>query len=192
MFNGLPDSAISSVLSDLKRSRRATTEQILIVIQSVTERPARRILLSYAPPSYREAVESGKSWALIGQAAEKVSEGKHSAAYLMLKEALELEPDHVEARLQMAYLMRKLGRLAPWVDRELRIICGGHNASVRLNVPKDADSQFIAGRLAQLGGDAKAAERLYTDLLKESPDHSDAKAALKELRDSNPDLSIGP
>ena len=83
-----------------------------------------------------------------------------SEAETLLREAIRLDPAYAEARIDLARKLAETGRVAE-AESQIEVALGLR--------PDDAEALFVAARIAELGGRAEGARRLYLRFLAVAP-----------------------
>lgn len=175
--------ALPKIMGNLVYVGNPDTEAICAAIQKVTGIEFKPMLMSYVPEQVRKGMASGEAARLVAQAEEQVKAKKWQDAAASLRQALEMTPDDVNARLNLAWIEREFGRRK---DSELQVfllagLLKQQQYKFSVFVPA-VEANYVMGRLAILMGNLQAARQFLEPVLQYKPDHADAKRAIDEVR----------
>jgi len=175
--------ALSKIMGNLVYIGNPDTEAICAAIQKVTGIDFKSTLISYVPEEVRKGMASGEAARLVAQAEQQVKVKKWEDAAASLRQALEMTPDDVNARLNLAWIEREFGRRK---DSELQVfllaaLLKQQPYKFSVFVPA-IEANYVMGRLAILMGNLQAAKQFLEPVLAYKPDHADAKRAMEEVR----------
>ncbi len=177
-----PD-ALPKIMNILNYSGNPDSDAICAAIQKVTGTDFKPTLMSYVPDDIRKGIASGGAAKLIAKAEEQVKAKKWQDAAASLRQALEMTPDDVNARLNLAWIEREFGERK---DSELQVflvagLCKQQKYSFHL-YESAIEGNYVSGRLAILMGNLEAAKQFLAPVLQYKPDHADAKRAMDDVR----------
>jgi tetratricopeptide (TPR) repeat protein len=181
--------ALAKVTAKLKGGRSPDTDKICAAITEVTGRDAKSILLDYVPDYVRAGLKSGEPESLRKDALQKLHARDYAGGAKLLSRLLEMTPSNVNARLDLAWAMRKSGAPRPESERMITIAVNVLQCSEvgRFELcASDADSKYVVGRALQVAGDKQKAKVRFDEVLRLDPSHADAQSALKELEGESP------
>jgi hypothetical protein len=175
--------ALPKIMGSLNYVGNPDTEAICAAIQKVTGSDFKPTLMSYVPDEIRKGIASGEATKLIAKAEGQVKAKKWQDAAASLRQALEMTPDDVNARLNLAWIEREFGQRK---DSELQVflvagLCKQQKYSFHLFV-YSVEGNYVSGRLAILMGNLEAAKQFLEPVLQYKPNHADAKRAMEEVR----------
>lgn len=175
--------ALPKIMGNLVYVGNPDTDAICAAIQKVTGIDFKPTLMSYVPEEIRKGIASGEAARLIAKAEEQVKAKKWEEAAASLQQALEMTPDDVNARLNLAWIEREFGRRK---DSELQVfllagLLKQQQYKFSVFVPS-IEGNYVMGRLAILMGNLQAAKQFLEPVLAYKPDHADAKRAMEEIR----------
>ncbi len=175
--------ALAKIMSGLNYTGNPDTELICEAIQKATNTDFKPILMSYVPQNIRDGIASEEAPRLVEKASKLAGEKKWADAASALRLALDMNPQDVNARLNLAWIERELGDLR---DSELQVFLTAgllkqqkHSFSL---FEGTIEGMYVSGRLAILMGNLEAAKQFLEPVLQLKPDHADAKRAMDDIR----------
>ncbi|MCE5314156.1 MAG: hypothetical protein ABFD49_11940 [Armatimonadota bacterium] len=186
IISGLLDKNGAQVLPQIMRevnfNPNADTDAICAAIKKVTGKDFMSVLLDYVPSGVREGIKSNDAPKLTKRAEELVAEKKLNDASDKLRKALEMTPQDVNARLNLAWIERETGNR---FDSEIQIFLTARlltkgNYSFHL-YGDSLEGNYVLGRLAILMGNIEYAKKFLQPILAANPNHEDAKEAMGEI-----------
>lgn len=183
MLGGNRGKTLARIISEIKYNANADTNMICEAIKKVTGTDFKKTLMTYVSQDIRDGISSGKAKKLIAQAEKLVQEKKWKDAATKLRRALQMAPDDVNARLNLAWIEREFGER---IDSEIQVftaarLLGQAKYSFSLFAPS-LEGNYIVGRLAILLGNLEYARKLLEPVLAAKPDHVDARRAMAEIK----------
>ncbi len=174
--------ALPKIMAQLNYIGNPDTNAICDAIKKVTNTDFETTLLTYVPKNIAEGITSEQSPKLIEKAEKLALEKKWAEAEAALRLALEMDPQNANARLNLAWIDRELGKR---LDAELQVflmpgIIEKEKHSFHL-FDATVEGNYVCGRLAILMGNLEAAKQFLTPVLELKPDHIDAKKAMEEI-----------
>ena len=173
---------LPKIMSDLNYRGNPDTNVICEAINKATGKDSLALLLSYAPKSVRDGIKSKDAAKLASEAEKLVGEKQWSEAVHRLKSLLQISPNDVNARLNLAWIERMTGDR---FDSELQIfMCAALLKEEKYSFHLYAQSlegNYTVGRLAILLGNLESARQFIEPIIKLKPDHADAKRAMEEI-----------
>jgi len=175
--------ALAKIMGGLNYVGNPDTDAICAAIKKVTNTDFKPVLLGYVPEEVRSGIASGESARLVTKAEGQVQAKKWQDAAASLRQALEMAPDDVNARLNLAWIEREFGERK---DSELQVflvagLLRQQKYSFHLFV-SSIEGNYVSGRLAIMMGNLEAARQFLEPVLQYRPDHADAKRALDDVR----------
>lgn len=174
---------LPKVMAELNYNTGANTETICAAFQKTTGLDLKKKLLEYVPADVRAGMESGQAAELIDQARKLAEDKQWVQAAGKLRAALQMTPEDVNARLNLAWLLREAGERT---DSEIqvflsaRLLTKGHYSFSLFE--GSVEGNYVLGRLAILLGNLEYARKFLDTVLAIKPDHADAKRAMDEIR----------
>lgn len=170
------------IMGNLNYSGNPDTEAICRAITRATGRDFTPVLMEYVPDDIREGIKSGEAEKLCKRAEELVGKKEWAKAADSLRRALQMTPQDVNARLNLAWIERLTGER---LDSEVQVfLCAALLEQTKYTFHLYAPSiegNYILGRLAILMGNLESARQFLDSVLAYKPDHKDAKRALAEI-----------
>ena len=175
--------ALPKIMADLNYSGNPDTDAICAAIQKATGTDFKPTLMTYVPEEVRADIASGQAAKLVAKAEASVKAKKWQDAATALRQALEMTPDDVNARLNLAWIEREFGERK---DSELQVfmvagLLRQQKYSFHMFV-YSVEGNYVMGRLAILMGNLQAARQFLEPVLQYKPNHADAKRAMEEIR----------
>ncbi len=173
---------LPKIMIEINYNTAADTQLICDVIKKVTGKDAFAALMDYVPADIKKGADSGEAPKLIAEAEKLTKEKKWNEAADKLRRALQMNPNDVNARLNLAWLEREVDRN---VDAELQVFLVSSllkkgDYSFKL-FATSIEGNYILGRLAILMGNLEYARKFLEPVLALNPDHKDAKRALAAI-----------
>jgi tetratricopeptide (TPR) repeat protein len=173
---------LPAIMKEINFNPNTDTDTICKAIKKVTGKDFKSVLLEYVPEDIREGIKSNEAPKLIKHAQELVTEKKIGDAADKLRMALEMNPEDVNARLNLAWLEReKDNRLESEIQIFItaRLLTKG-NYSFHL-YGESLEGNYVLGRLAILMGNIEYAKKFLQPILDADVSHADAKRAMDEI-----------
>lgn len=173
---------LPAIMKEINFNPNADTNTICAAIKKVTSKDFKSTLLEYVPADIRDGIKSNDAPKLIKHAQELVTDKKINDAAETLRKALEMNPEDVNARLNLAWLEREKGnRLESEIQTFItaRLLTKG-NYSFHL-YGESLEGNYVLGRLAILMGNIEYAKKFLQPILDADPNHADAKRAMDEI-----------
>ncbi|MHB9037526.1 MAG: tetratricopeptide repeat protein [Armatimonadota bacterium] len=171
------------IMKEVNYNPNADTDAICAAIRKVTNKDFKSILLDYVSSDIREGIKSGEAPKLIKRAEQLVAEKKWSDAADRLRKALDMNPQDVNARLNLAWIERETGDR---LDSEIQIFVTARlltDGKHKFHLYGDSlEGNYVLGRLAILMGNIEYAKMLLQPVLDANPEHTDAKRAMGEVK----------
>lgn len=169
---------LARILMDIKFKGNPDTEAISQVISKVTGVDFKSRLSKYVPDKVRTA----DTKRLFAQAEKLAQEKNWTEAAKRLQTLLESAPEDVNARLNLAWMLRQKSQ---WAESEMQVFTASallrqKEYSFHLIVPS-LEGNYVLARLAILVGNLETAQQLLEPVLKANPNHRDAKRAMQEI-----------
>lgn len=174
---------LPKVMADLNYNTGANTETICAAFQKAAGVDLKSKLMEYVPADVRAGIDSGRAAELIEQARKLAEDKQWAQAVDKLRAALQMTPEDVNARLNLAWLLREAGERT---DSEIqvflsaRLLTKGHYSFSLFE--GSVEGNYVLGRLAILLGNLEYARKFLDTVLAIKPDHADAKRAMDEIR----------
>jgi tetratricopeptide (TPR) repeat protein len=171
------------IMNELNYRGNPDTDTICVAIKKITGVDFKNVLLSYVPDNVRSGIVSGEEKKLTAKAESLTQNKKWSKAATTLRAALEMAPDDVNARLNLAWIEREINEQQ---DAELQVFLSAallkqQKYSIHLYTYA-TEGYYVMARLGIMRGDLKFAKELLTTVLQINPDHKDAKRAMDEIK----------
>ncbi len=175
--------ALPKIMNQLNYVGNPSTDAICAAIQKVTGTDFKPMLMDYVPASVRTGIGSGEAAKLTAKAEELVGQKKWKESADALRQALSMNPEDANARLNLAWIEREVGERR---DGEIQIFL----TAALLKQQKYSfhmyayavEANYAMGRLAILTGDLQSAKRFLEPVLQFKPNHADAKQAMEDIR----------
>ncbi len=184
ILGGNRSDKLARIVKSLKYNPADDSATICEAIKRETGDDPQPKLMAYVPKNVKDGIESGEPKKLVSQAEKLVQEKKWSQAADKLRLALQMTPEDVNARLNLAWVEREFGER---LDSELQVFLTAgllklkpQHYAIHLFV-SSVEGNYINGRLAILLGDLDSARRFLEPVLQLKPDHKDAKRAMEEV-----------
>lgn len=177
---------LPAIMKEVNFNPNADTDTICTAIKKVTGKDFKNILLDYVPADIRNGIKSNDAPKLAKRAEELVGEKKLVDAADRLRKALEMNPQDINARLNLAWIERETGDN---LDSEFqtfitaRLLTKG-NYSFHL-YGDSIEGNYVLARLSILMGNIEYAKKLLQPVLLANPNHADAKRAMEEIKKLN-------
>lgn len=173
---------LPKIMREVNFNSDADTDTICNAIKTVTGTDFKSVLLTYVPVDVRNGIGTDAPKKLCARAEELVQEKSWSDASEKLRMALQMDPQDVNARLNLAWIEREAGQK---LDSEIQIFLtarllnnGKHSFHLYGN---SLESNYILARLSMLMGDVNSAKQLLSTILESKPNDPDAKRAIAEI-----------
>lgn len=183
MLGGNRGKMLARIISEIKYNANANTDAICEAIKKVTGTDFKKTLMTYVPQDIRDGINTGEAKKLIAQAEKLAQEKKWKDAAAKLRRALQMTPEDVNARLNLAWIEREFGER---IDSEIQVftaarLLGQEKYSFSLFAPS-LEGNYVVGRLAILLGNLEYARKFLEPVLEAKPDHADARRAMAEIK----------
>jgi len=174
---------LPKIMDQIKYVGNPDTDTICAAIKKVTGADFKATLMTYVPQDIREGMASGESNKLVSKAEAFVGQKKWQDAVDALRRSLQIAPDDVNARLNLAWIEREVKERQ---DSEIQVFLTAallkqQKYSFHMFAPS-IEGNYVMGRLAILMGDLGSAKKFLEPVIEYAPDHQDAKKALEEIR----------
>lgn len=167
------------IMGNIKYNGNANTDEICETIKKITGKEAKSMLLGYVPQNVKDSDPKK----LIAQAEALAKEKKWAESAAKLRLALQMTPEDVNARLNLAWLEREDGER---LDSEIQIFLAARllqQAKYTFHLfVGSVEGNYVCGRLAILLGNLESAKQFIEPVLALKPDHADAKRAMDDIR----------
>ncbi len=176
------EQTLPKIMGDLKYNSGADSEIICTAISKVTKTDAMAELMQYVPQTTREGISSGQAAKLLEDAKRLTNEKKWDEAEKALTAALEMKPEDLNARLNLAWVDREVGEKLH-SEKQIFLVAKlikDENYTLTMFWP-GVEQTYVLARLADLIGQTYYAKGLYEQVLSEKPGHEDAKRGLRDL-----------
>jgi len=174
---------LPKIMSGVNYNSNADIETICTAIKKATEKDFKPIILTYVPNDIRSGMQSGEAAKLIKQAEAQVQEKKWGDAANKLRRALQMTPEDVNTRLNLAWIEREVNER---LDSEVQVFIAARllkpGSSSFHMLAESVEGNYVLGRLAILLGDIGSAKKFIEPVLALKPDHQDAKRAMEDIR----------
>ena len=173
---------LPKIMREVNFNPNADNKAILQAIKKITGRDFEPTFMSYVPSNIRSGIKSGQAKSLLAKAEKFTNEKKWAEAASNIQLALQMVPDDVNARLNLAWLQRESGmRLSSELQVFLaaRLIRQGQHKFHMY--AESIEGNYIMGRFAIMMGNLEFAKKILTPVVELKPDHQDAKRALEEI-----------
>ncbi|MEN6357509.1 MAG: tetratricopeptide repeat protein [Armatimonadota bacterium] len=173
---------LPAIMKEVNFNPNADTDTVCSAIKKVTGKDFKSILLGYVPADIRDGIKSNDAPKLTKRAEELVGEKKLVDAADRLRKALEMDPQDINARLNLAWIERETGDS---FDSEFqtfitaRLLTKG-NYSFHL-YGDSIEGNYVLARLSILMGNIEYAKKLLQPVLLANPNHADAKRAMEQI-----------
>ena len=177
------DKTLPDIMGNLKYAGNPGTDAICAATDKATGKNCRNELLAYMPQDVRKGIESGE-WEQLNKEAEDLAmEKKWEDAVAKLRLSLAMNPEEVNALLNLAWLEREVGeRLNSEIDVFLcAALLEQDQYSFHMYAPT-IEGHYVMARLAILLGNLEYAKKFLEPVLKLDPEHEDAKRAMAEIQ----------
>lgn len=174
---------LPAIMKEINFNPNADSNTICAAIKKATGKDFKSVLLGYVPADIRDGIKSNEAPKLTKRAEELVGEKKLVDAADRLRKALEMDPQDVNARLNLAWIERETGDN---LDSEFqtfitaRLLTKG-NYSFHL-YGDSLEGNYVLARLSILMGNVEYAKKLLQPVLLANPNHADAKRAMEEVK----------
>ena len=183
LLGGNRSGALAKIVGDIKHDPSADSDVICAAITKITATDSKKTLLSYVPVDIKAGIASGEAKKLISQADKLAQDKKWKESEAKLLRALEMTPNDLNTRLNLAWIERELGDR---LDSEIQVF-----TAARL-LKKDSYSfhlfasslqgNYVLARLSILLGNLEYARKFIEPVLAANPNDDDAKRALEEIK----------
>jgi hypothetical protein len=174
---------LAKIVSEAKYSDNPDTNAILAAIKKAAGTDLKKTLMTYVPADVRHGMETGGAKKLASQAEKLVQEKSWKAAADKLRAALQMTPDDLNMRLNLAWIEREI---PDRTDSEMQVFIASRlvrqkDYSFHMYAPS-IEGNYILGRFALLVRNLDMAKQFLEPVVQLKPDHEDAKRALEEIR----------
>lgn len=174
---------LPKIMSECKYGSNPDSNTICEKITKVTGRDFKDVLATYVPADIKSGKEAGENKKLVADAEKLVLEDKWEPAVEKLRRALQIDPEDFNARLNLAWAEREAGER---FDSEIQIFLAASlfkKQSYKFHLFKpSAEGNYVIARLAIMLGNLEFAKQVLEPVLKDHPDHQDAKRAMEEIK----------
>ena len=174
---------LPKIMSEVNYSSNINTDIICKAAEKVTGRNFKAALLAYVPKDIKEGIESGEATELASRAEALVQKKEWQAAVETLRRALQMTPDDLNLRLNLACAEREIGER---LDSEFQVFVVAallKQGSQSFHLFDDTlEGRYVLARLAILVGNLESAKVFLQPLIEQKPDHQDAKRAIEEIQ----------
>lgn len=174
---------LSKIMSETKYGNNPDTGTICEKITKVTGKNFKDLLDGYVPDDIKAGIRVGENRKLVADAEKLALEKKWEPASEKLRRALQMSPEDVNARVNLAWIEREMGER---LDSEIQVFLAAsllkqQAYQFHLFAPS-AEGNYVAGRLCILLGNLEYAKKFLEPVLQANPDHQDAKRAIEEVK----------
>lgn len=184
---------LPKIMAELKYAG-SDNEAICNTIKKVTNRDFKPYLLSYVPDDIKDGIAAKEPEKLAKKAEQLVREKKWNEAAEATRRILEMAPADVNARLNLAWLLRETEDTRHESEMQVflaaRLLDKGQY-SFKLYAGT-IEGNYILGRLAILLGNFEYARKFIEPVLALDPNHNDARRAMAEIKKTEEKLGIKP
>lgn len=173
---------LPKIMNELNYRGNPDTDTICAAVKKITGVDFKNVLLNYVPSNVRKGMASGEEKKFTAKAESLAQDKKWSEAVTTLRSALEIVPDDVNARLNLAWIEREINESQ---DAELQVFLSAallkqQKYSIHLYAYA-TEGYYVMARLGIMRGDLQFAKELLTTVLQIDPEHKDAKRAMDEI-----------
>lgn len=177
------DTVLPKIMSELNYIGNPDTNKICEAIKKITSKDFMPTLLTYVPNDIREGKQSGEAKKLYDECQSLVKNKKWADTVVKLRKVLDMTPDDVNIRLDLAWTEREINER---LDSEIQIFTAAallkqEKHSFSLLAPS-IEGNYVLARLAILMGDIQSAKLFLKPVLEIRPSHADAKKAMDEIK----------
>lgn len=183
LLAGANAKALPQIVSSLSFAANPDTDAICAAVKKATNTDLMPTLMTYVPQNVQDGIKSGEASKLIAKAQASLDEKKWQDAAASLKLALEMTPNDVNARMNLAWIEREYG---DFYDSEIQVFLTAallkqenYSFSFYKNV---VEGDYVLARLAIMMGDLKTAKERLEAVLYYKPKHVDAKRAMEDIK----------
>ncbi len=174
---------VPKIMGYLGYNSNADNDEICSAIQKATNSDFKSVLDSYVPQDIRDAVKAGEPKRLLEKAKKLAAQNKWAEARTNIRQVLDMTPEDVNTRLNLAWLDREQRQDR---DAEVQILLSARllkqqKYSFHLFAPT-IEGQYVMGRLSLLIGDVESAKKSFQTVLQIDPNHNDAKISMDEIK----------
>ncbi|MEN6584177.1 MAG: tetratricopeptide repeat protein [Armatimonadota bacterium] len=173
---------LPKIMREVNFNADADTDTICNAIKKVTGTDFRSVLLTYVPVDVRNGIDTNTPKKLCTRAEELVQEKSWSDAADRLRTALQMSPQDVNARLNLAWVERETGQK---LDSEIQVFLAARlltNGKHSFHLYGDSlEGNYVLARLSMLLGDVNSAKKLLSPILQAKPNDPDAKRTMAEI-----------
>ena len=183
LLGGNRGNMLAKMMSEAKYSDNPNTDAILAAIKKAIGTDLKKTLMTYVPVDVKHGMETGGAKKLASQAEKLVQEKSWKPAADKLRAALQMTPEDLNMRLNLAWIEREI---PDRTDSELQVLIASRlvrqkDYSFHMYAPS-VEGNYVLGRFAVLVGNLEVAKQFLEPVLQLKPDHQDAKRALDEIR----------
>jgi len=183
IIGGNRSGALAKIVGEIKHNAGADTDIICAAITKTTNTDAKKILMGYVPADIKSGIESGEAKKLISQADKLAQDKKWKESEAKLSRALEMTPNDLNTRLNLAWIERELGDR---LDSEIQVFTAARllkkdSYSFHL-FASSLEGNYVLARFAILLGNLDYARRFIEPVLEANPNHEDAKRVMEEIK----------
>lgn len=174
---------LPKVMKEVNFSQNADTDTILAAIKKTTGRDLKPGFMTYVPQAVRDGIAAKDAQKLLKKAEALVGDKRWAEAAAKIRQSLEMNPNDVNARLNLAWIVRMLDQRREselQVFLAARLITDGKH-SVHL-YGESLEGNYILARFSILMGNLDYARKFLEPILQVNPNHADAKRAMGEIQ----------
>lgn len=173
---------LPKIVSSVSLLGNPDTDAICAAIKKATDTDLKQTLMTYVPQDVAGGITSGEAPKLIAKAEALVDQKKWQESAAALRQALDMTPADVNARINLAWIEREFGQRH---DSEVQIFLTAallKQQKYSFHLWKfTVEGNYVAGRLAIMMGDLKTAKQCLETVLHYKRDHADAKRAMDDI-----------
>lgn len=173
---------LPKIVSSVSHAGNPDTDAICAAVKTATNTDLKPILMTYVPQAVQDGITSGEAPKLVAKAEALVGQKKWQESAAALRQALDMTPTDVNARINLAWIVREFGQRH---DSEVQIFLTAallkrekYSFHLYQNV---IEGDYVLGRFAIMMGDLQLAKQRMERVLYYKPDHVDAKRAMDEI-----------
>lgn len=174
---------LPKIMREVNFNPNADSDTVINAIKVATGKDAKPTFMSYVPKAVRDGLASGDPKKLLAHAETLAGEKKWSEAAAKIRQALQMTPENVNARLNLACISRELGLK---LDSEIHVFLAARlvkQGNHSFHIYSDSlEGNYVLGRFAILMGNLEYAKKFLQPILTANPNHADAKRAMEEIK----------
>lgn len=170
------DKLLPKIMLQIKNDSQTDNDRISEVISNVTSKPFKPELMKYVPADVKKGMQSDGYNKYMAEAEKFAKDKKWNQTAGSISNALEIQPENINARLNLARAYREIGNRSAGemqIFLVYNLLKPGSNAGSMFE--PGIESNYVVAKLALMLGKIDEAKYFLQAILEANPNHEDAK-----------------